>query len=91
MDALTLKGLSHLDKKMKIVMSKKLLLPVFSALLMAFLALALFRSLKEQGDYIAPRRGSISEAVYGLGKVKTHNRFEVKVVAAHQDHAGVCK
>jgi len=32
-----------------------------------------------QYDFIAPRKGEIVEAIYGLGKVKTHRRYEIKL------------
>lgn len=30
-------------------------------------------------EFVSPRRGSITEAIYGLGKVKTYKKYDVKI------------
>ena len=34
---------------------------------------------KKEAKYAKPKRGSIVEAIYGLGKVKTHRKYELKI------------
>lgn len=49
-----------------------------SILAIVFLiGIAIYFLIRKEEDYVHPVKGSITEAVYGLGKVKTHKRFEV--------------
>jgi len=52
---------------------------ISSISLAAGLAVALFRYKNSQTERINPKRGPIVEAIYGLGKVKSRRRYEVKM------------
>lgn len=42
-------------------------------------AFFLAEGLRNQYSFVSPKRGLIVEAIYGLGRVKTHRKYEVKI------------
>lgn len=56
-----------------------IVIAVIAAVSLVVFAISFFWVSKRSSDYIKPRRGDITEAIYGLGKVKSHRQFEVKV------------
>lgn len=42
-------------------------------------AIGAYYKQKKEAKYAKPRHGSIVEAIYGLGKVKTHRKYELKI------------
>src|SRR5690606_24266453 len=34
---------------------------------------------RSQYTFVSPRQGEVVEAIYGLGKVKTHHKYEIKL------------
>lgn len=53
------------------------------AVLLLLSATALISLSKSNVDYISPKRGDMVEAIYGLGKVKTDNFYEVKMAVVN--------
>ncbi|MCG6976727.1 MAG: efflux RND transporter periplasmic adaptor subunit [Acidiferrobacterales bacterium] len=49
------------------------------AISLGLVALGIYALTKNRADYVSPKYGPIVEAIYGLGKVKTDNVFEVKL------------
>lgn len=50
-----------------------------SLLSVAMMSIFFFYRYNRKYDLIKPKRGSITEAIYGLGKVKSYNKFDVKL------------
>jgi multidrug efflux pump subunit AcrA (membrane-fusion protein) len=49
------------------------------AVILVLSGTAIYSLSRSNVDYIAPKRGDMVEAIYGLGKVKTDNFYEVKL------------
>lgn len=47
--------------------------------MLGFAGLGVWQFLRPKYEYVHPKRGAITEAIYGLGKVRAERRFEVKV------------
>ncbi len=65
-------------EKAKSLFKKNKILVYITASIVA-LALGLMFLKRSQNNWVAPFRGEVTEAVYGLGKVKSDRRYEVKV------------
>jgi multidrug efflux pump subunit AcrA (membrane-fusion protein) len=57
----------------------KILMVSFLVMIFLMSFLVVYSVKKNQAEYIKPRMGEIVEAIYGLGKVKTDNFYEVKL------------
>ena len=64
---------------MKAVRRSLWLWSAVGAIALVLVGLGTYTLTKSQVDYVSPKYGPIVEAIYGLGKVKTDNVYEVKL------------
>lgn len=50
-----------------------------AALLIVVIAIIMTKRFRPEYEFVSPNRGDITEAIYGLGKVKSRRKYEVKV------------
>lgn len=54
-------------------------LMIFIILTVVIVVVFVFKNKNKSNDYIFPKRGKISEAIYGLGTVTSYNQFSFKI------------